>query len=71
MHFTFWAVPKQSSISEALCNMKLTVDKIHGEDSLFCSSKKSNWFQKRSYMTNGLIVLLELESLIELFFHNH
>lgn len=48
--------------------MKLTVDKIQHEDSLFCSSRKSNWFQKLSYMTNGLIVLLGLESLIELFF---
>lgn len=68
MHFTFWAVAQQSSISEALCNMKPTVDKIQLKDSLFCSSRKSNWFQKRSYMTNGLIVFLELESLIELFF---
>lgn len=66
--FTFQAVPKRNFISEALCNPTPTVDKIYCEDSLFCSSKKSNWFQKQSYMTNGLIVLLELESLTELFF---
>lgn len=42
MHFTFWAAPLQSSVSEALCNMNPTVDKIQGEDSLSCSSRKSN-----------------------------
>ena len=74
---TYWSLKKKipyafyllgSSVSEALCNMNPTVDKIQGEDSLSCSSRKSNWFQKQSYMTNGLIVLPELEILIELFF---